>query len=114
MSAGTGDPQPTLLFIPDISGFTRFVNDTAISHSRHIIAELLETIIDADTLGLTVSEIEGDAILFYREGAVPETADLLAQVEKMYFAFHTHLKTYENQRICQCGACCSAVDLELK
>ena len=111
---GSGDPQPTLLFIPDISGFTRFVNDTAISHSRHIVAELLETIIDADVLGLTVSEIEGDAILFYRPGPAPETAEMLAQVEKMYVAFHSHLKTYENQRICQCGACCSAVDLELK
>lgn len=114
ISGATGAPQPTLLFIPDISGFTRFVNDTAISHSRHIIAELLEAIIDADELGLTVSEIEGDAILFYRPGAAPQTAETLAQVEKMYVAFHSHLQTYEDQRICQCGACCSAVDLELK
>ena len=34
-----------LLFIPDISGFTRFVNETEIDHSRLIIQELLE---DAD------------------------------------------------------------------
>ena len=43
-----GEAQPTLLFVPDISGFTRFVNETEISHSRHIIAELLETLIDAN------------------------------------------------------------------
>ncbi len=114
ISEVTAAPQPTLLFVPDISGFTRFVNETEISHSRHIISELLETIIDADALGLTVSEIEGDAILFYRQGGAPGTAELLAQVERMYVAFHAHLKTYERQRICQCGACGTAANLELK
>ena len=108
------DPTSTLLFIPDISGFTQFVNDTDISHSRHIIEELLEIIIDADTLGLKISEIEGDAILFYREGAPPSQEELLEQVESMYTAFHSHLKRYETQRICQCGACSTAHKLSLK
>ena len=31
-----------LLFIPDISGFTRFVNETEIEHSRQIIQKLAE------------------------------------------------------------------------
>jgi len=31
-----------LLFIPDISGFTRFVNEIGIERSRHIIQQLLE------------------------------------------------------------------------
>ena len=53
-----------LLFIPDISGFTRFVNETEIGHSRLIIQELLEILINANQIGLEVSEIEGDAILF--------------------------------------------------
>ena len=57
-----------LIFIPDISGFTRFVNQTEIEHSRYIIEELLETIINSNQLGLKVSEIEGDAILFYKFG----------------------------------------------
>jgi hypothetical protein len=32
----------------------------------------------------------------------------------MYINFHKHLKRYELQRICPCGACKSAVDLKLK
>ena len=52
-----------LLFIPDISGFTRFVNETDIDHSRLIIQELLELIINANQIKLEISEIEGDAIL---------------------------------------------------
>ncbi|MEM6380660.1 MAG: DUF2652 domain-containing protein, partial [Bacteroidota bacterium] len=56
-----------VLFIPDISGFTRFVKTTERNHSRHIISELLELLIDENDIGLTVAEIEGDAILFYKE-----------------------------------------------
>ena len=37
-----------LLFIPDISGFTRFINETEIDHSRLIIQELLELLINAN------------------------------------------------------------------
>lgn len=106
--------QPTLLFVPDISGFTQFVNQTEIAHSQHIIEELLEILIDANEINLEVSEIEGDAILFYRNGSPPTAAELLAQVQRMYVRFHAHLKLYETHRICQCGACCGATNLTLK
>ena len=53
--------QSGLIFIPDISGFTHFVNSVELKHSQHIIGELLETIIDANQMGLSVSEVEGDA-----------------------------------------------------
>ncbi len=52
------------LFIPDISGFSRFIDETEISHSQHIVTELLEALIDANELDLVVSEVEGDAVFF--------------------------------------------------
>ncbi|MGI8583184.1 MAG: DUF2652 domain-containing protein, partial [Chitinophagaceae bacterium] len=70
-----------LLFIPDISGFTKFVNETEIDHSRLIIQELLEILINANQIGLEVSEIEGDAILFYKFGESPNLEELYKQVE---------------------------------
>ncbi|MDX1410185.1 MAG: DUF2652 domain-containing protein, partial [Saprospiraceae bacterium] len=108
------DSEPTLIFIPDISGFTEFVHSTEISHSRHIIEELLESIIDSNEIGLEISEIEGDAILFYRTGTPPTSVEILAQVQKMYVNFHTHIRRYQAQRICQCGACSDAGGLQLK
>lgn len=114
MSISASEITPTLLFIPDISGFTEFVNDTEITHSRHIIEELLETLIDANELDLEISEIEGDAVLFCRAGPAPTAAALLAQVERMYVAFHGHLRRYETHRICHCGACTVASGLTLK
>ena len=65
-----------LLFIPDISGFTRFINETEIEHSRLIIQELLELLINANEMGLEISEIEGDAILFYKNGELPDVSAL--------------------------------------
>ena len=104
----------TLIFIPDISGFTNFVHNTAISHGKHIIKELLELLVEKNELKLEISEIEGDAILFYRKGKLPSVKQLLEQAKSMFLAFHNHLKLYETQRICQCGACSSAFDLTLK
>jgi hypothetical protein len=103
-----------LLFIPDISGFTRFVNETEIDHSRIIIQELLEILINANRIGLDISEIEGDAILFYKSGESPRVEDIYGQVEQMFCDFHRHLVAYEHRRFCQCEACKSAINLTLK
>ncbi|RMG21334.1 MAG: DUF2652 domain-containing protein [Bacteroidetes bacterium] len=104
----------SLLFIPDISGFTEFVNETDLNHSYHIVAVLLELLIDANTLDMTVSEVEGDAILFYRYGSVPTVEEILQQARLMFVRFHEHLMKYEQHRICSCGACRTAHRLKLK
>jgi hypothetical protein len=103
-----------LIFIPDISGFTRFVNETEIEHSRLIIQELLELLINSNEIGLQISEIEGDAILFYKFGEPPALDDLKVQVENMFCSFHKSLIAYENHKYCQCKACTSAIGLSLK
>jgi len=103
-----------LLFIPDISGFTRFVSNMEIDHSRLVIQELLEVLINSNDIGLEISEIEGDAILFYKFGESPQLEELYKQVEKMFRAFHKHLISYDQCRYCQCTACSSAIDLTLK
>ena len=104
-----------LLFVPDISGFTSFVKDTEIEHSQHIIKGLLEKLIDANEIGLQVSEVEGDAILFYRFGSPPDAEKFFRQVEKMFVSFHSLLKLIEIQHICECGACSTAAqNLTLK
>lgn len=104
----------SLLFLPDLSGFTEFVHTTEIEHSQHVIAELLEVLIDANETDLKLAEIEGDALFFYKENEVPSQAVLLKQIERMYKDFYRHLKRFEQHRICQCNACASAPNLQLK
>ena len=76
------------MLIPDISGFTHFVNQTEIIHGVHIIAEMLETLIQNNKMGLKVAELEGDAVFFYRIGEKPSAKELQEQIETMFFAFH--------------------------
>ena len=106
--------QSGLIFIPDISGFTQFVNSVELKHSQHIIQELLEIILDANHMGLNVSEVEGDAILFYKLGESPDLELTYKQVEEMFLSFHKHLELYESRRTCHCNACISAIHLSLK
>jgi hypothetical protein len=104
----------SLLFLPDISGFTEFVQTTEAEHSQHVISELLEVLIEANTEQLQLAEIEGDALFFYKENEIPSLEKLLAQVEHMFTAFYSHLKLLEKNRICPCNACSSAPKLQLK
>lgn len=106
--------KSSLLVIADISGFTQFIRGNEISHSRHIIAELMEVLIDADPLHLTVAEIEGDAVLFYRYNAVASRSEVVLLAERLFTAFHKHLRQYESLRVCQCGACAASTSLTLK
>ena len=104
----------SLLFIPDISGFTKFVQSTEIEHSQHVISELLELLIKANADEFQLAEIEGDALFFYKEEDVPSLEKLLSKVEAMFTAFYSHLKVFEKHRICPCNACATAPNLDLK
>jgi len=106
--------KKSLLFLPDISGFTEFVQSTESAHSQHVISELLEVLLAANTQDLQLAEIEGDALFFYKEEEIPSLEMLLAQVERMFTAFYTHLKLLEKNRICPCNACATAPKLQLK
>ncbi|MDC6364674.1 MULTISPECIES: DUF2652 domain-containing protein [Flavobacteriaceae] len=104
----------SLLFIPDISGYTKFIQTTEVEHSQHVISELLEVLVDANIQSLKLAEIEGDALFFYKENEVPSQENLLAQIESMFTAFYSHLKMLEKNRICPCNACATAPNLQLK
>jgi len=104
----------SILLIPDISGFTDFINRTEITHSQHIISELLEIIIQNQNMGMEVAEIEGDAVLFYNNGSEIDVESIFRETEHMFLKFHRHIMEYENNRICNCGACSTATRLSLK
>lgn len=82
---------PTLLCIPDISGFTKFMSDTDFELSSRVIPSLLNNIIYSNRIGLKISEIEGDAVLFYRSGELPPFAELIKQCKLFYTEFYKQL-----------------------
>lgn len=105
--------KQAIYFIPDISGFSQFVENTAIEHSIHIISELLEILLDNNVLNMKLAEIEGDALFMYSQKDF-SYSEIETQVSSMLNSFREHLYKYEHQRICDCGACATAIDLRIK
>jgi hypothetical protein len=88
-----------LIFIPDITGYTNFVNCVDTDLGISIIQELLNGIIDSNPLALEMSEIEGDAILYYKTGEPIPLDEIFAAVKKISEDFNCRyekLKTLYN------------------
>lgn len=113
-TAAGDDTQPALIFIPDISGFTRFVNETGIQTSRNLIADLLEIIIEANILDMTLTEIQGDAVLFHRLGEPPTVQEVINQCKQIFLDFQNYLRIMERDRRSEMGASLSDSKLTLK
>lgn len=81
-----------LICIPDISGFTEFMSETDFELSSKIIPALLNQIIYTNEIGLKVSEIEGDAVLFFKTGDMPSLEKLIDQCRRFYTEFYKELE----------------------
>jgi hypothetical protein len=86
-----------LIFIPDISGFTNFVKSIDIHLGMSITSDLLNEIIDHNPLDMELSEIEGDAILFYRIGKPIPVQKIINSYETMFEAFDTKYRRWKLQ-----------------
>src|SRR3990170_5034479 len=84
-----------LIFIPDISGFTNFVNKIDVDLGWKVTRELLIEIIESNPLYLEISEIEGDAVLYYKPGKPMEVEALLNGFQEIMKSFN---KKYEQLR----------------
>lgn len=85
--------EPMLICIPDISGFTEFMSETDFELSSKIIPALLNQIIYTNKIGLKVSEIEGDAVLFFKTGEMPSLENLIEQCRRFYTEFYKELNS---------------------
>jgi len=78
-----------LLFIPDISGYTELVQTLDIETGVEVISELMSAIISSNQLDLQISEIEGDAVLFYKMGTPPAIPAIMEQYHQMTATFQS-------------------------
>ncbi|WP_019946341.1 DUF2652 domain-containing protein [Hymenobacter aerophilus] len=106
--------QPALLFIPDISGFTRFIEQSGSPQAPFLVADLLEILIEANTLELQVNEIQGDAVLFYRLGPPPSAQQLMQQCRRIYLDFQNYLLLVEQDTDSELAAALRELVLTLK
>ncbi|WP_412561268.1 DUF2652 domain-containing protein [Winogradskyella sp. MIT101101] len=68
------------------------MSETDYELNSKVVPSLLNEIIYSNEIGLKVSEIEGDAVLFFKRGELPPLKDLIAQCEFFYTQFYRQLR----------------------
>lgn len=103
--------QNACFFLADISGYTRYLSDTELEHAQDILSDLLETVVTGTKGSFEVNKIEGDAVFCLGEPSGPQ---LVATIESCFFAFHQRADSIEILSSCECAACRTAPQLDLK
>src|SRR5690349_14499468 len=101
------------LVIADIGGYTRYLSGVELEHSTDILADLLQTVVDALAPNFRIAKIEGDAVFAYDEGDA-DGAVLVDALTGAYTAFMRRRRTVAQLTTCMCDACRSISDLGLK
>ncbi len=81
-----------IILIPDFSGFTEFVFNTKLYTGEYIVRQLLSILIDENNQYFKISEIEGDAILFYRYDPKPSYEKISKMLRNMKNAFNSKVQ----------------------
>jgi len=103
--------QEGALVLADISGYSKFVQQTEVDHSWSILHELLDTMVRTLQGRMDVSQVEGDAILFISGLSTP---DVIQALEGTFVAFHRRLRDMQAVTTCPCSACANIGILKLK
>jgi hypothetical protein len=121
-SPANHSPEPVLLIIADIGGYTRYMtaNAKTSAHSQTIITELITALIRRADAPLEIAKLEGDAVfLFCRQP--PDTlrwmetrAHVSARLVDFFQLFREKLHELSRSNHCTCHACAHIEKLRLK
>lgn len=110
------------LVIPDISGYTQFIQMSAfaLAHAQYAVSALLTSVIEAAEDVLATAKIEGDAVFLYsarvaeqgqRAVSGPEVGGAVCALLRAFYRKRTELS---RANACPCQACRNVDGLELK
>jgi hypothetical protein len=106
-------PAHGCLVIADIGGYTRYLSGVELEHSADVLADLLQTVVNALEPNFRVAKVEGDAIFVYDAGQADGSV-LVDALTGAYLAFMRRRRTVIQLTTCRCDACRSIGDLGLK
>ncbi len=100
--------------IADISGYTKFFATVELEHANDIVADFMDTVVEALRPSFQLAKFEGDAAFLY---AVKEELDgslLEDTIEAAYFSFRRRMRDVRQASACTCQACAAMSDLDFK
>jgi len=107
--------QQGFLIISDITGYSKYVNESELEHARDSLTALLNILIDHTKSPLILSKLEGDAVFSYAPaGGFLQGQSLLDMIESTYASFRKALELMVINTTCTCNACRNLPNLDLK
>jgi hypothetical protein len=127
-SAASPTATAGVLFLADISGYTRFLRAVEEAHREDVfggetvpdaygfVSSLLDGIIESIVPPLQLSKLEGDAVFAWSDdtATMPRGGDFLAFVARSYAVFRHQLDRALEIWTCRCGSCALVSTLDLK
>jgi hypothetical protein len=115
-------PEPVLLIIADIGGYTRYMtaNAKTLAHSQTIITELIQAIVRRIELPMEIAKLEGDAVFLYsrRPKDTSRWTETRAEISRklldFFEFFREKLDELGRSNTCTCHACAHIEKLRLK
>lgn len=114
MTLDLGAPEKGCLLLADITGYTEYMGGTELMHAQDVVADLLETIVDAVEPQFQLSKLEGDAAFAYANAGSINPSMMMDTVENAYFKFQKRLRDIAHSTTCECNACVRIPSLDLK
>lgn len=115
MAKADNTPKSAFFVIADISGYTKFMSETEITHAKGILGELFGAIVPVIRAPLSISGLQGDAVFsFAFESDVMTKHFIMDFAEQIYCTFAKLKEKMLMNTSCPCSACNNARDLELK
>jgi len=107
--------QQGFLVIADITGYTAYLSDSELEHAQDSLSSLLNLLIDHTTTPLTLSRLEGDAVISYAmDGTFLQGQTLVEIIEGTYVSFKRALEMMVLNTTCTCNVCKNISNLDLK
>ena len=107
--------QQGFLIISDITGYSKYLNESELEHARDSLTALLNILLDHTKSPLVLSKLEGDAVF----SSAPthgflQGQSLLDMIESTYASFRKALDLMVLNTTCTCNACRNLPNLDLK
>ena len=107
--------QQGFLIISDITGYSKYINESELEHARDSLTALLSLLIRHTKSPLVLSKLEGDAVFSYAPASgFLQGQSLLDMIESTYASFRKALELMVLNTTCTCNACRNLPNLDLK
>ncbi len=106
--------EPACLVIADIAGYSGYLAGVELDHAQDILADLIDTVVDALRPPFRLAKLEGDAAFVYQLAESVDGPGLRDVIEGCYFAFQRRVRDISQASMCECNACVRIPGLDLK